>query len=289
MCRLYGFFATEPTKVECTLVHAQNALMVQSQSDSAGKSHANGWGVATYECGEPHIEKQAWAAFHGEHFRQAAARIYSRQVLAHVRRATVGEPSALNTHPFADAGWAFAHNGTVPNFEKLRPMLLDQIPTERHQLIAGQTDSEHVFHLVRARQLQHPELAALECLREAVQWIVDQSCRIDPTVRIGLNIILADGNELVGTRLGRPLFFVERKGLHDCEICGFPHVHHDPRESYRAVVLASEPISHERWREVPEGSIYRVGQDCRIASEMLEIEKKGGRSASVHDDQKDKT
>ena len=27
MCRLYGFRANEETKVECTLVHAQNALL----------------------------------------------------------------------------------------------------------------------------------------------------------------------------------------------------------------------------------------------------------------------
>ena len=36
MCRLYGFRANEPTKVECTLVHAQNALIVQSREDLAG-------------------------------------------------------------------------------------------------------------------------------------------------------------------------------------------------------------------------------------------------------------
>ena len=74
MCRLYGFRANEPTKVECTLVHAQNALMVQSREDLAGKSHANGWGLATYEDHLPHLERQAWAAYHGEHFRRAAAR-----------------------------------------------------------------------------------------------------------------------------------------------------------------------------------------------------------------------
>lgn len=273
MCRLYGFFATEPTKVECTLVHAQNALMVQSHSDSAGKSHANGWGVATFEADQPHIEKQAWAAFHGEHFRRAAARIYSRQVLAHVRRATVGEPSVSNTHPFAEDGWAFAHNGTVPNFAKLKPELLDQIPAERRQLIEGQTDSEHVFHLVRARQLQYPSRSALECLRETVRWIVERSAGIDPEAAIGINIIMTNGAELIGTRLGRPLFFAEREGLHDCEICGFAHVHHDPRENYRAIVLASEPISHENWRELPESSIYRVGSDCRITWDALESGK----------------
>jgi hypothetical protein len=43
MCRLYGFRATEPTKIECTLVHAQNALIIQSYRDQSGTSHLNGW------------------------------------------------------------------------------------------------------------------------------------------------------------------------------------------------------------------------------------------------------
>lgn len=33
MCRLYGFLANERTKVECSLVHAQNALLHQSRAD----------------------------------------------------------------------------------------------------------------------------------------------------------------------------------------------------------------------------------------------------------------
>jgi predicted glutamine amidotransferase len=49
MCRLYGFRANEPTKVECTLVYAQNALMVQSREDLTGRGNAHGWGIATYE------------------------------------------------------------------------------------------------------------------------------------------------------------------------------------------------------------------------------------------------
>ena len=75
MCRLYGFRATEDSKVECTLVHAQNALMVQSREDLSGYSHAHGWGVAIYEDHAPRTEKEAWAAYHGEHFHRTAAAI----------------------------------------------------------------------------------------------------------------------------------------------------------------------------------------------------------------------
>jgi glutamine amidotransferase len=52
-------------------------------------------------------------------------------------------------------------------------------------------------------------------------------CReIELAAAVGLNVILTDGERMVGSRLGRTLFYVEREGVHDCEICGFPHIHH---------------------------------------------------------------
>ena len=91
-------------------------------------------------------------------------------------------------------------------------------------------------------------------LGQIVAWCHE----IDPAARIGLNVLLTDGDRLVGSRWGRTLHYVERWGVHDCEICGFPHIRHDPRHSYRAVVIASEPISHEPWRELPDGCVFAV-------------------------------
>lgn len=269
MCRLYGFRANEPTKVECTLVHAQNALMVQSRSDLAGKSHANGWGLATYEDRSPHVERQAWAAYHGEHFQRAAARIFARQVLAHVRRATVGPASLANTHPFVDGVWTFIHNGTIPNFDRLRPRLLEALPEPRRSAIRGETDSEHFFHYLRTLQESQPGKPPAEALRQALCQVVAWCHEVDPGARIGLNVILTDGLDMVGSRFGRGLCFVEREGVHDCEICGFPHVHHDRQRQYRAVIVASEPISHERWQDAPEHSVYRVDDSFALEFDPL--------------------
>ncbi len=269
MCRLYGFSANEPTKVECTLVHAQNALMVQSRGDLAGQANAQGWGIATYEDHHLHVERQAWAAYQGQHFRQTAARIFSHQVLAHVRRATVGAPKIENTHPFVDGPWAFIHNGTVPSFDRLRPRLLALLPKERCKAIQGDTDSEHVFHYLRDLQVRAPDRTLLDVLRYGLSQIVKWCGELAPTAGIGLNLILTDGERMVGSRIGRTLYYVERDDVHDCEICGFPHVRHDPPRQYRAVVVASEPISHENWREVPECSVYRASEYFRLESEPL--------------------
>ena len=87
MCRLYAMHANEPTRVECGLVIAQNALMAQSKRDMTGYSHGHGWGVADYNDGLPLVEKQTWAAFHGAHFAKKAAKVYARTVGA--RRSAV--------------------------------------------------------------------------------------------------------------------------------------------------------------------------------------------------------
>lgn len=96
MCRLYGLQAIQPTRLECSLVQAQNALMAQCIRDRGGLSHGHGWGVAVYPDGVPFVQKQAWAAYHGEYFKKTAACMNSRAAIAHVRRATVGPPGFEN-------------------------------------------------------------------------------------------------------------------------------------------------------------------------------------------------
>ncbi len=269
MCRLYGFRANEETKVECSLVHAQNALMVQSRQDSEGYSHRHGWGVATYEDHLPHIERQAWAAYKGEHFRRVAAQLYAKTVIAHVRLATVGPPAIENTHPFSHGPWALVHNGTIPQFEGVRARMLEGMTPEHRLAIKGATDSEHFFHLLLSAAEREPTKPLPELLRQVVGWVRDWCLELDPEARIGLNVIVTDGDRLAGTRLGRSLFYAERDGIYDCEFCKMPHIHHDPDRTYRAVVVASESITHEDWREVPEGSVYSVTPAFRLHLEEL--------------------
>ncbi len=261
MCRLYGFKANEPTRVECSLVHAQNALMAQSRLDQAGLTHGHGWGVAEHPNGVPFVEKQAWAAYHGEHFAKTAARIYSRSVIAHVRRATVGPPGLENTHPFVHGVWLFAHNGTVPNFDLVRERLLEALDPLHRTEIRGSTDSEHVFRYILTLWAQHPERPLMETLRIGLEQVIAWCREIDPKRKVSLNVLWANGDELVGARLNRTLWYLEREGIVPCEICGQSHVHHDPKQLYRAVEIASEPITHERWLQVPNGTVFAVDPD----------------------------
>jgi glutamine amidotransferase len=263
MCRLYGFCATEDTKVECTLVHSQNALMAQSESDTEGKSHAHGWGVVTYKEGTPQIVRQAWAAYHGEHFRKAAASVYSDMVIAHVRRATVGAPRLENTHPFTHGKWAFAHNGTIPEFPRIQDDLRQLIAPQYLPEISGETDSEHLFYYLMTLIDQAHDRPVEKAVAQALSDIKKMLKEYDITQKAGLNVLLCDGKTIYGSRSGRSLFYTNRNGIHDCEICGFPHIHHDIDNRYHALVVASEPLTHEVWREVPEHSVWRISDDRR--------------------------
>ncbi len=281
MCRLYAMHANEPTKVECGLVKAQNALMLQSESDMQGYAHGHGWGVADYPDGQPMIEKQVWAAFEGEHFSRKAARVYARTVVAHVRRATVGGTSIENTHPFNHGRWIFAHNGTVPNFEQVRLAMLDHMDPLHRSEIRGTTDSEHVFRYLLSLFLQHPERGLLDTVKMGLEQVLSWCMEIDPEARVGLNIILTDGDHLVGSRCNRSLFYLRRDHIFSCPICGEPHVHHDPKAQYHSIEIASEPVTHgEDWYEVPNFTVFRVGEDYRLDMEPLFYPVAGEAAAS---------
>ncbi len=269
MCRLYGFLANEPTKIECSLVHAQNALLEQGIQDRAGLTHGHGWGIGIYPDGLSVVEKQSWAAWHGEHFKKAAARVYSKSVIAHVRRATVGPPSIENTHPFAHGRWLFAHNGTIKDFDAVRPKMLEETDHLHREEIHGSTDSEHIFRYLLTLWQRQPDrdlrLTLRDCIRNILAWCHE----VSPDQPPSLNLLLTDGQHLVGSRLGRTLWSIERDHIGICEICGKSHVAHDIQQAYRAVEIASEPVTHEKWLGVPDGTVFSVDPDIKLHFEPI--------------------
>lgn len=277
MCRLYGFRATEPTKVECSLVLAQNALLHQSESDLRGVAHPDGWGIAVYEDGLPAVERRATAAFRDLHFSRTAERTFARTVVAHIRQATVGPTIVENTHPFVHGKWTFAHNGSVCGFEEIRPRLEAETDPDLLELRRGETDSEGVFLWLLSRLVDEgigleagpgarPATAAglAGILRRRLRTLDRWSREADPENEPRLNFVLTDGDLLAATRWNHTLHWVERRGTHDCELCGIPHEGDGPAAGYRAVAVASEPITDESWREVPEGAVLTVDGDVGV-------------------------
>jgi glutamine amidotransferase len=282
MCRLYCFHANEPTKVECSLVHAQNALLSQSRHDALGRKHADGWGIACYgDRGHPGgrlptLVRHKTAAFDDTQFCRQAETLYAQTVVAHVRLATVGYVGPLNSHPFTYEGWTFAHNGTLPGFDRLGPQLAEETESFQNSRL-GETDSEQLFlwMLNRFRRdeinFDVPDCQALERSISTAICEIDRRCRdLEPDEPSRLTFVLTDGQLILGGRWHNPLHWLDRRDIRDCEICGIPHIRHNDATEYRAVVFASEPITQEAWEEIPDESVFTVNEKFELSVSGLQ-------------------
>jgi len=283
MCRLYALQATHPTRTACELLKAQNALIDQSRHDTRGLSNPHGWGLASLTDGRARCFRQVAPASSSEKYRASALGLKGETLLAHVRRATVGNPRGENTHPFRRGDAFLIHNGHVPAFEHVRPHILDRVSESRRRGIRGQTDSEHIFALLLQLRDEDPGAPLHDLTRRAVRQIqswceaapfdvrtgvsevpFDDFDTVDEPILHGtlaLNVIWTDGSRVGGARLNRSLWTLRRTAVYRCPVCGEDHTEVPESKAYRATALASEPITHEGWEPVPNGSVFQVGED----------------------------
>jgi len=271
MCRLYTFRSNRPRKVECELIASHNSLLAQSEHDERGNSNPDGWGLGAYRDARPCVVRQPQAAFESEKFRWEAAHINSKNVVAHVRRATVGHISRENTHPFVYDNWLLAHNGTIGAIEGVRPLLLDSMSAQHQGRIAGDTDSELIFHYLLSLREQMGKKSLPFVVAVGLQTIERLAQDVDPDSEMALNIILTDGQETVSVRRGRTLWTTHRDTVHPCSVCGGErHIHDTENGGYQALAIASEPVTEdEEWNEVPEGTIIHVHSDLTVTLTSL--------------------
>ena len=288
MCRLYGLQATHPTTAACELLDAQNALIRQSREDARGLSNPHGWGMGHVIDGATGCLRQVEPAGESADYRERALATEGTTVLAHVRRATVGSPDPMNTHPFRHGNALLIHNGHVPAFDAVRARLLERLDADHARLIQGTTDSEHVLALLLQLRDERPEASLHDVTRSAIQhvqtWVRD--VRADATVQptdadlqalpheelvdiLGLNLLWTDGTALAGSRLNRTLWSLERDTVPTCAICGQEHAHPPDDASYRASVLASERIIDAGWSAVPNGAVFTADRRGGLTVEDL--------------------
>jgi glutamine amidotransferase len=263
--------ASHTTEIGCELIEAQNSLIRQSKRDNRGLSNPHGWGIGRWTGDFIDCKREAEPASDDEDFRVGAAGLEGKTILAHIRRATVGSPKLVNTHPFVHAHSMLAHNGHIPDFEQVRPKMLDEMTPEHRRAIAGDTDSEHFFHLL----LSHYEQDACEmheALADCVELVFDIAKDNAPNDEVALNFLWVDEEGLAGCRFNRTLWVAERERPHRCEVCGAYHSDPELGDSYRSTVLASERITkHESWREIPNGTVFWVDDDHRLQQRGLDI------------------
>lgn len=271
MCRMFAFMSRVSLKVQRSLVKADNALQLQS------RNHPHGWGIAYYLSGEPEPQqvKSVSSAFSDDRFKRVSEFLTSHAVVAHVRKATVGELGEENTHPFHWRGWTFCHNGTVFGFRQIEDQIRALIHPRFHESIAGTTDSETLFYVLLSAledvgyDVDNPagrfpdELPDLLADRLATINAMSQATGEDPREAM-MNVMLTNGRVLLATRFNGALSFsTQKRRCADFDICPIAEkVCFGPRRTgirHTHVLLASDPTSPDDiWEEVPNRGYLTV-------------------------------
>ena len=273
MCRLFGFRSVIPSQVHRSLVAADNALGKQSER------HPDGWGVAYYVDGAPHVTRSAAGALDDALFRRVSGIVSSETVVAHVRKATQGPMTVLNSHPFQYGRWVMAHNGDIPRFPEVRERLEAAIAPRLRRFILGDTDSERVFFLFLTELSKYGELGGrlgLEEVTRALRETVGQVRGLaDPEGELGrslLTLLITNGQVMVAHQGGKELYYSTwKRRCADRDVCpSLSAVCEAPSVSgsVNHMLIASEPLQGENvWEPLAEGDIIGVDWRMRLARE----------------------
>ncbi len=221
MCELFGVNAKHPLKLNDSL----------REFYSHSQHHPHGWGLAAFEDGNVQVEKEPCQASKSHYLEERLrAPIIGKNVLAHIRYATIGNLEYSNCHPFTGRDssgrqWTLIHNGTIFDFAPLAPFAKKQ---------QGATDSERIFLYILAQMnkalAQKSREEHTELSREERFGILNKLvCEMAPHNK--LNLLIFDGEVFyVHTNCEHTLYAAKTEG---------------------AVRFATVPVGTEDWEPVP--------------------------------------
>jgi glutamine amidotransferase len=181
MCQLLGMNCNAPTDVTFSFAGF-------AQRGGRTDHHADGWGIAFFEGRGARLFIDSSAACDSpvaELIRRYP--IKSRNVISHIRKATVGSVALENCHPFVrelwGRYWVFAHNGDLKDYA---PRL------HGHFHPVGSTDSEHAFcWLMQELAKAHVSVPPVEELTRTLRELAPQVARHGT-----FNFLLSNGEAL---------------------------------------------------------------------------------------------
>jgi glutamine amidotransferase len=264
MCRLFGM-TSAPHRVRATfwLLDAPDSLTRQSHGDPDGTGL--GW---FGDDGRPVIDKAPLAAYDDRRFAREARRVTSSSFVAHIRYASTGGLEKRNTHPFAQDGRIFAHNGVIEGLDELDAHL-----GEDRALVRGDTDSERFFALVTREIREHGGDVGAG-LTAAARWAAAHL----PV--FALNTLLATPDGLWALRYPgtHELYVLERgpggrhgdRQLDHAGTGGRVRVRAEDLLDTPAVVVASERMDdHPGWRLMAPGELLHAGPGPSVSSSIV--------------------
>jgi predicted glutamine amidotransferase len=83
-------------------------------------------------------------------------------------------------------------------------------------------------------------------------------------IRSRLIFFATNHQVFLASRQGGGLFCLERDRASVCTVCGESHTVMTVGERYRCVLLATEPLTGEKWTEIPENQVVLVDPDLAV-------------------------
>ncbi|BCL76147.1 class II glutamine amidotransferase [Jeongeupia sp. HS-3] len=244
MCQLLGMNCNVPTDIVFSFegFHRRGGLT---------DHHADGWGIAFFEDRGCRLFLDYLPSITSPIAELVRAYpIKSRNVIAHIRKATQGTVNLANTHPFRrelwGQYWIFAHNGNLDG--------LPSLAGSRFQPV-GDTDSEQAFcWLLDALARRFPSAPARDELYAALKPLADELAS-----RGSFNFLLSNG-ELLFARCATDLHYIIRRApfstahLSDADVSiDFSSV---TTPDDRVAVIATQPLTdNETWIKMKSGQL----------------------------------
>jgi glutamine amidotransferase len=259
MCELFGISSDLPATLSLSLVKL-------AEHSGPPVLNGDGWGVGYFEGTDVRLFKDAapahdsdWVRFIRDHD------LHSRIVIAHTRKATMGERAYRNAQPFvrelAGRMHLFAHNGWLPGI-----LASPRFGSRRYSSV-GETDSERAFCalLDRMRDVwRRPgDISSLEARLSVVSSFAAELRPLGPA-----NFLYSDGDTLFAhgdrrrqaatSRVEPPgLVFLQRW----CRRQGQGFVASGIRiegADQVSTLVASVPLTDDPWQALAEGEVIAV-------------------------------
>lgn len=269
MCELFAMTCSKPAEVTYSL----NEFSLHGGSKYKNNS---GWGIAYFQDRDALMIKEAEPASDSPWIKFIAEQgVESNCVIAHVRLATVGQPSLENTHPFRRAlgrrTHVFAHNGTLHGLHE------SQNVSKMERMPVGGTDSELAFCILLERMKSVwsdgsdvPDIQArLEIFAEFASEMADRG---------SANFLYSDSNALFVH--GHRRIYEEHDGfseprapglsMRNCVACQQgPEWEvegcHISMGHQKTMLFASVPLDDVGWEPLPERTAIATSQGEEIA------------------------
>jgi glutamine amidotransferase len=263
MCRWLAYSGS-PIRLEQALYAPAHSLIDQSLHSRLGAETTNGdgFGIGWYDdMPTPGVFRSIDPAWNDRNLRELAGHVCSGHFFAHIRAAIGSAVQQTNCHPFRHGRWLFMHNGFIAEFAAVKRDLVLAVDDSLYPEIAGQADTEILFHLALSFGLEDDPPDAVA---RAVGYVEAAGRKRGVKYPFQGTVATTDGERMWAFRYSsegnsRSLFFTTHlPTLRKM----YPERHLLQELSDETRLVVSEPLVDlpGAWHEVPESSYGVVGK-----------------------------